>query len=78
MTGLHRTIALLLYGAGLRQLEALRLRVGDVSFDRGEILVRQGKGGKDRISLLPQGAWRNKGTDLFISRIEVEYRSIFK
>jgi site-specific recombinase XerD len=51
MTGLHKTIAVLLYGAGLRQLEALRLRVGDVSFDRGEILVRQGKGSKDRISL---------------------------
>jgi integron integrase len=37
-------------------MEALRLRVGEVSFDRGEILVRHGKGGKDRISLLPQGA----------------------
>jgi hypothetical protein len=31
-------------------MEALRLRVGDVSFDRGEILVRHGKGGKDRFS----------------------------
>jgi site-specific recombinase XerD len=37
-------------------MEARRLRVGDVSFDPGEILVRHGKGGKDRISLLPQGA----------------------
>lgn len=37
-------------------MEALRLRIGDISFDRGEILVRHGKGGKDRVTLLPQGA----------------------
>lgn len=55
ISGTYRTIALLLYGAGLRQMEALRLRVGDISFDRGEILVRHGKGGKDRVTLLPDG-----------------------
>lgn len=43
----------LLYGSGLRILEALRLRVKDVEFSRKEILVRDGKGFKDRITMLP-------------------------
>jgi hypothetical protein len=48
-------IAMLMYGAGLRLLEALRLRVKDLDFQRGEITVRQGKGDKDRVTMLPQG-----------------------
>ncbi len=43
----------LLYGSGLRLMEAMRLRVKDVDFARGEILVRDGKGMKDRVTLLP-------------------------
>ena len=43
----------LLYGTGMRVLEALRLRVKDVELARGEILVRDGKGGKDRVTMLP-------------------------
>ena len=43
----------LLYGAGMRLMECLRLRVKDVDFDRREILVRDGKGGKDRVTVLP-------------------------
>lgn len=46
-------IAGLLYGSGLRILEAVRLRVKDVEFSRKEILVRDGKGFKDRITMLP-------------------------
>jgi integron integrase len=51
-----RLIVKLLYGAGLRLLEALRLRVKDVDFDYGQIVVRDGKGGKDRIVPLPLSA----------------------
>ena len=47
-------VAGLLYGAGLRLMEAVRLRVKDVDFARREILVRDGKGMKDRVTLLPQ------------------------
>nr|WP_274611361.1 tyrosine-type recombinase/integrase [Pseudomonas chengduensis] len=46
-------VANLLYGAGLRLLEALRLRVKDVDFTRREIIVRDGKGQKDRVTMLP-------------------------
>lgn len=44
----------LLYGTGLRLLEGLRLRVQDVDFGANQILVRDGKGGKDRVTMLPQ------------------------
>jgi integron integrase len=46
-------ISSLLYGSGLRIMEALRLRVKDVDFARREILVREGKGFKDRVTMLP-------------------------
>jgi len=49
-------VALLLYGSGLRLQEALSLRVKDVDFARREILVRRGKGGHDRVTMLPQSA----------------------
>jgi integron integrase len=44
----------LLYGSGLRLQEGLRLRVKDVDFEQGQIIVRQGKGDKDRSTMLPQ------------------------
>ena len=53
MDGTHALIARLLYGTGLRIMECLRLRVKDVVFERGEILVRDGKGAKDRVTVLP-------------------------
>ena len=49
----HRLLAELLYGTGMRLTEALQLRVKDVEFDRGAIVVREGKGGKDRVVMLP-------------------------
>ncbi len=54
LSGTMHLVASLLYGTGMRLLEGLRLRVKDVEFERREILVRQGKGGKDRITVLPE------------------------
>lgn len=53
LEGSHWLVASLLYGAGLRLMEALRLRVKDLDFGRGELLVRDGKGAKDRVTMLP-------------------------
>jgi len=53
MDGVTWLMASLLYGAGLRLMECARLRVQDVDFVRREITVRQGKGGKDRRTMLP-------------------------
>ncbi|MBE0477387.1 MAG: integron integrase [Coriobacteriia bacterium] len=53
LDGDKRLMASLLYGSGLRLMECLRLRVQDVEFARGEILVRNGKGAKDRVTMLP-------------------------
>jgi len=47
-------MASLLYGSGLRLTECLRLRVKDVDFGYGQILVRDGKGAKDRVTMLPR------------------------
>jgi integron integrase len=54
MSGVPALVANLLYGSGLRLMEALRLRIKDVEFSRGEILVRDGKGQKDRVTMLPR------------------------
>lgn len=47
-------MASLMYGAGLRLMECLRLRVQDIDFSRNEIMVRDGKGAKDRVTMLPE------------------------
>ena len=47
-------VCALLYGTGMRLLEGLRLRVKDVEFERREVLVRNCKGGKDRVTVLPE------------------------
>ena len=56
MDGLPRVVAVLLYGGGLRLLECLRLRVKDVNFARHELLIRDPKGRRDRITILPRSA----------------------
>jgi integron integrase len=53
LTGMPQLVASLLYGSGLRLMEALQLRIKDVDLVRREISVRQGKGGHNRLSMLP-------------------------
>ncbi len=54
INGTPRLVVSLLYGAGMRLLDGLRLRVQDVDFESGELLIRHGKGGKDRRTMLPE------------------------
>lgn len=54
ISGTHGLMAKLLYGAGLRLMECVRLRIQDVDFGQDILYVRGGKGGKDRTSILPQ------------------------
>lgn len=53
LDGLPWLVACILYGGGLRLMEALRLRVKDLDLERGELMVRDGKGAKDRATVLP-------------------------
>ena len=53
LEGEHRLFAQLLYGTGMRISEGLQLRVKDLDFDHGTIIVREGKGSKDRALMLP-------------------------
>ncbi|MGL4407992.1 MAG: integron integrase [Zoogloea sp.] len=82
LSGLNWLICSLLYGTGMRVMECLRLRVKDVDFARREILIRDGKGFKDRVTMLPlslvpalrvqiQQAQRVHGVDLAAGRGEV-------
>lgn len=52
LTGVHRLIVEMMYGSGLRVSECLRLRVQDIDFEKNSLTVRDGKGGKDRVTLL--------------------------
>jgi integron integrase len=54
LQGMKRLMAELLYGSGLRLSECVSLRIKDLSFERGELVVRDGKGNKDRITVLPR------------------------
>ncbi len=56
LEGVYHLIGLLLYGSGLRVQECLSLRVKDIDFARREIVVRSGKGDKDRVTMLPEKA----------------------
>jgi integron integrase len=54
MDGTYALMAQLLYGTGMRLMECCRLRVKDIDFERREILIRDGKGAKDRVTMLPE------------------------
>lgn len=71
IAGLSHTnhlIASLLYGSGLRLMEAVRLRVKDLDFARGEIVVRDGKGEQDRVTMLPRSI--NKALELHLDGVK--------
>ena len=53
LDGTHHLIASLLYGSGMRLMEVIRLRVKDIDFERSELTIREGKGAKDRVTMLP-------------------------
>ena len=53
LDGTYALIAQMLYGTGMRLMECVRLRVKDIDFERREVIVRDGKGGKDRVTILP-------------------------
>jgi integron integrase len=55
MRGAPRLMAMLLYGSGLRLMECCQLRVKDLDWDQNQLVVRSGKGGKDRYTTLPSG-----------------------
>jgi integron integrase len=54
LSGVYQIMAKLLYGSGLRLMECVRLRVKDVDFQRNQILIRDGKGMRDRATMLPK------------------------
>ncbi len=58
LTGVHRLVVTLLYGGGLRLLEALRLRIKDLDFERQQLVIRESKGGRERAAPLPRIAER--------------------
>ncbi len=53
LSGVHHLIVSVIYGTGLRISECLRLRIKDVDFERKQLIVRDGKGNKDRVTVLP-------------------------
>jgi len=54
VSGFAGLIVRLLYGTGMRLMEGVRLRIKDIDFERMQITVREGKGGKDRVTVLPE------------------------
>jgi integron integrase len=69
-SGVPGLVARLLYGAGLRLMEGVRLRVKDVDLSRGELLVRDGKGAKDRVTVLPASLKRPLAEQMEMARLQ--------
>jgi len=68
--GTKRLMFILMYGAGLRHRECRRLRIKDVCFDQGHIVIRSGKGAKDRISVLPEASRDDLRTEIQAASIQ--------
>jgi len=66
--GIPGLVARLLYGTGMRLMEGVRLRVKDLDFDACQVVVRDGKGAKDRVTVLPQGLVRPLRAQLAVRR----------
>jgi len=71
-TGTERLMGAILYGTGMRLAECASLRVKDIDFAGNQILVRDGKGSKDRVTMLPQSA--KKDLTAHLERVEEVYR----
>jgi len=65
---LHALVLRLLYGTGMRLMECIRLRVKDLDFESSEIMIREGKGRKDRVTVLPSAVMDDLMMQLSISR----------
>lgn len=72
MDGTPALLARLLYGTGMRLMEGIRMRIKDVDFDRHVIIVREAKGGKDRVVMLPRSLARDLGAQLLAARVRWE------
>ena len=70
MNGVPRLMAILLYGGGLRLMECCRLRIKDIDFSRNEIVIRAGKGDKDRHTMLPTGIKESLFTHIEANRCQ--------
>jgi integron integrase len=73
LTGTYRLMASLLYGTGMRLMECVRLRVKDLDFDYGQILVRDGKGQKDRVVPLPESL--KEGLTAHLERVKAQHEA---
>jgi len=69
LDGRPRLMAGLLYGAGLRLMECVRLRVQDIDFDDAQLIVRRGKGQKDRVTMLPKSLFDSLHAQLERARL---------
>jgi integron integrase len=72
MNGMYRIMAQLMYGSGLRLMEVLRLRVKDIDFDNHQIIVRDGKGENDRVTVFPEAAYAPLQLQLEYVRVQHE------
>jgi integron integrase len=68
MRGVYQLVARTLYGTGMRLFECAQLRIKDVDLQRREVLVREGKGGKDRITVLPLSLVQLLGEQIGVAR----------